>query len=211
LRQFQDEFHGKVDSKFTSLIGAHGEADWWLPDSQPAIRVSEHRQDLDSYFSAYRHLRIKHQLDYAYYKLQSDHRIFSAMPLRQAEVLENVSKAGIAWLFLMHVSVLLLIGVVLLGIVVSDPARVVSVLFNVAIVVIGIAALSARAFQQGLQPEREVERYQQYRSAVQSILDQFDQANTPAQKIEVMRQMERRSFDEMRNFLLTHKRSSFAM
>jgi hypothetical protein len=80
-----------------------------------------------------------------------------------------------------------------------------------AIIVIAIVALSARAFQQGLQPERETERYQQYRSAVQSILEQFDEADTPNQKLRVIRQMERLSFDEMRNFVRTHERSSFAI
>ena len=49
------------------------------------------------------------------------------------------------------------------------------------------------------------------RSAVQSILEQFDEADTASQKIKVMRQMERVAFDEMRNFVRTYDRSSFAM
>jgi hypothetical protein len=87
----------------------------------------------------------------------------------------------------------------------------ISIIFSLAIIVIAVVALSARAFQQGLQPEREIERYQQYRSAIQSILEQIDEAATPSQKLRVMLQMERLAFDEMRNFLRTHERSSFAM
>jgi hypothetical protein len=141
------------------------------------------------------------------------------MPLRQAEILENISKAGIAWLLLIHVSVLVVVlasvGITVLGVSpafpIGEAASSISIVFCVAIIVIAVVALSARAVQQGIQPEREVERYQQYRSAVQSILEQFDEADTPSQKIRVMRQMERTAFDEMRNFVRTQDRSSFAM
>ena len=168
---------------------------------------------------AYRQLRINHQLGYANHKLKSDDKIFSNMPLRQAEILENMSKAGIAWLFFIHLSVLIVIlftfGILTVGvpldISIPHAAPVISDIFSVAIIVIAVVALSARAFQQGLQPEREIERYQQYRSTVQSILEQFDEADTPSRKIRVMRQMERAAFDEMRNFLQTYDRSSFAM
>jgi hypothetical protein len=81
----------------------------------------------------------------------------------------------------------------------------------VAIIVIAVVALAARAFQQGLQPEREIERYQQYRSAVQGILEQFDESDLPSQKVMAMRRMERVAFDEMRTFLITNDRSSFAI
>src|SRR5215831_10453366 len=118
----------------------------------------------------------------ANYKLQSDHKIFSAMPVRQAEILENISKAGVAWLLLIHVSVLVIVlstfGILVLGVpllsALGEAPSLISIVFSVAIIVIAVVALSARAFQQGLQPEREIERYQQYRSAVQSILEQFD-------------------------------------
>jgi hypothetical protein len=71
--------------------------------------------------------------------------------------------------------------------------------------------LVVRAFEQGLQPEREIERYQQYRSAVQSVLERFEKAETVVEKLNSMRQMERVAFDEMRNFLLTSDRSSFVV
>jgi len=217
--QFKNEFERNLDGQFTSVIGPYSEAEWWLHKSERTFSPANHQRDLEPLFTAYRHLRIKHQLGYANFKLQSDHKIFSAMPVRQAEILENISKAGIPWLLLIHVSVLVIVlstfGVLVLGVplvsAVSDAASLISIVFSVAIIVIAVVALSARAFQQGLQPEREIERYQQYRSAVQSILEQFDEVDTPSQKIRVMRQMERIAFDEMRNFVRTHDRSSFAI
>jgi hypothetical protein len=84
-------------------------------------------------------------------------------------------------------------------------------LLNVGIIWIATLALAARAFEQGLQPEREIERYQQYRSSIQAILQRFDDARTQAQQVRVRRQIEQLAFDEMRNFLLTHERSHFVM
>jgi hypothetical protein len=224
LVKFQSEFDGNIDGQFGRVIGPYGEADCWLHKSEK-FAIAEGSRELDDFFRAYRHLRIQHQLGYSSYKLQKDHKIFSGMPLRQAEVLENISKVGIAWLFMIHIFVLVIVlfsfGIVFghklgwfggsLGLTVDDGVEAVSIIFGLAIIVIAIVALSARAFQEGLQPEREIERYQQYRSSVQSILEQFDAADSPSQKIMVMRQMERVAFDEMRNFLLTYDRASFAL
>jgi hypothetical protein len=223
--KFQADFDGNVDGQFNSVIGPYGENECWLIESKRTLEIPEGSRLMDEFFKAYRQLRIEHQLGYTNYKLQRDHKIFSAMPLRQAEVLENVSKAGIAWLLLIHVCVLLIVLFTasieigyklgwfgdLFGITAVSGAEAVSFVFSLAIIVIAIVALSTRAFQEGLQPEREIERYQQYRSAVQSILEQFDEADAPNHKIRIMQQMERVTFDEMRNFLLTNDRASFAM
>ena len=76
---------------------------------------------------------------------------------------------------------------------------------------IALFALAVRAVEQGLQPEREIERYQQYRSAVRAVLDRFELAKSQAEKLRVMSEMERLSFDEMRNFLITSSASRFVM
>jgi len=208
---FRDRFEGRVDAKFTSAIGPYGDRDLWLhePDETPALR--EHRDALAPLFAAYRELRIQHQLDYTNYKLGGDHALFSTMPVRQTEVLENLSKAGIAWLLLIHAAVLAVVLIEVTAAPFGHAESIISVVFCVAIIVIAVVALAARAFQQGLQPEREIERYQQYRSAVQGILEQFDESDLPSQKVMAMRRMERVAFDEMRTFLITNDRSSFAI
>jgi hypothetical protein len=60
--------------------------------------LAEREHELGIFFAAYRQLRIKHQLSYANYKLQSDHKLFSAMVTRQATILENISMIGISLL-----------------------------------------------------------------------------------------------------------------
>jgi hypothetical protein len=173
------------------------------------------RPELELFFQAYLDLRINHQLGYTNYKLDNDHKIFSESPVRQAEVLENISKAGIAWLFLIHAVVLVIAGSVLAQIPLAfngiDARTLVSYIFSIAIIAIAIVALLIRAFQQGLQPEREAERYQQYRSALLRVREQFEAAETPMEKLDSMRQVERVSFDEMRNFLISNERVAFVV
>src|SRR5262249_26780799 len=154
-------------------IGPHGEKDWWSYAPDEPLSPPAPQPGLDLLFAAYRDLRIGHQLGFANYKLQSDHEIFSAMPVRQTEVMEAISKIGIAWLVLIHAAVLAVIVYETTTHALGDAEKIVSIVFCLGIIVIAVIALAVRAFQQGLQPERETERYQQYRSAVQNILEQF--------------------------------------
>jgi hypothetical protein len=152
---------------------------------------------LNYLFAAYRELRIVHQIGYANYNLQDDGRIFSKVPLRQSVVLSSFGFICFIVIGVLHIGVLAW----------PDKASIISL----TIIWIALAALAARAISDGLQPEREAERYQQYRSAVQFVLERFDRAQSQAEKLQVMREMERLSFDEMRNFLVSGNRSRFVM
>jgi len=163
-------------------------------------------KDLEPLFDAYRELRILHQLGYANYKLHDDHRVFSAMPRRQLTILSQAVFAWIVLLVVMHGGVLA--GAIFPGSVFEafhSPNAVVVIIW------LALAALATRAIEQGLQPEREIERYQQYRSGIRAILERYDEASSQKSKIEIMREMERLAFDEMRNFLVTNERSRFVM
>ena len=163
-------------------------------------------KELEPVFQAYRELRILHQLDYADYKLQNDYRIISIMPRRQLAVLSQAAFTWLVLLLVMHIGILAgaLFPASILGAFHSASAIVIIIWF-------ALAALATRAIEEGLQPEREIERYQQYRSAVRAMLDRFDEASSQKSKLTVMREMERLAFDEMRNFLITNERARFVM
>jgi hypothetical protein len=206
LEAFKARFEGKLDAIFGSTIDEENGAEHWLYEGlikPPKLRET---RDLDPLFDAYRKLRILHQLGYADYKLQPDYRIFSAVPLRQAEVISHISSASI--ILLCAISVGLLLGVIFPT---SVWAAFDSETMNVVVIWIALAALATRAIEQGFQPEREAERYQQYRSSVRAILEQFDTAGSQDEKIRIMGEMERLAFDEMRNFLITNERARFVM
>lgn len=82
---------------------------------------------------------------------------------------------------------------------------------HVGVIWVAIAALAVRALQEGLQPEREIERYRHYRASIRAIRDRFDQASSPAEKLEVMQELERLSFDEFVNFLRSNDEARFVI
>jgi hypothetical protein len=206
---FKGQLIGKLDSAFAAIIQEEKPINPWLFAGATKRKPAADMQDdkaLDPIFDAYRELRIVHQLDYTNYKLQDDHRVISAMPRRQAAVITQLIFGSILLLVVMHVGVL--VGVLFHG---SIFAAFHSRGAIVVIIWLALAALAIRAIEQGLQPEREIERYQQYRSGVRAILERYDEATSQIAKIRIMREMERLAFDEMRNFLVTNERSRFVM
>jgi hypothetical protein len=123
FKQFMSELESNIAARFNSVIGAYSEKDFWVHSSVGTILAGRipkqtdvdiditdlepgsvgeepvriRSRNLGLFFEAYLHLRIRHQMGYADYKLGNDHRIFSSLPVRQAEVLEAVTKIGIAW------------------------------------------------------------------------------------------------------------------
>jgi hypothetical protein len=198
---FKASFDGKLDEKFTEIIEDERATDIWLHEARRMPIEIQETSDLNPLFDAYRELRIKHQIGYADHKLRDDYRVFSDAPRRQDEVLFAVSFTCIILVCAIHVGVLFAA--------LLQPAFL--PVTSVIIIWIAIAALAMRAVEQGLQPERELQRYLQYRSAVQAILERFDNEASQSGKLYIMLEMERLAFDEMRNFLITNQRARFVM
>jgi hypothetical protein len=206
---FRKNFDGRLGAAFTNVIDDEQPEIWLHGRSEPPASTGDH-VELEPLFNAYRELRMRHQISYANYKLRDDHRIFSDAARKQAAVFEIVGLLCIALLLFVHIGIAIGVMGMLRGLI--SPSRSELLPFLDAIIIwIAVAALAARAIEQGLQPEREIERYQQYRSACKAILERFDSAPSQNDKIKMMIEMERLSFDEMRNFLLTNRRSRFVM
>jgi hypothetical protein len=205
---FKGQLIGKLDSAFAAIIQEEEYINPWLfaDATRGAATQMQENKGLNPIFDAYRELRIVHQLDFTNYKLQDDHRVVSAMPRRQTVLFSQLIFACIVLLAVMHVGVLA--GALV-------PGSIFTVFHSreaiVVIIWLALAALATRAIEQGLQPEREIERYQQYRSGVRAILERYDEATSQTGKIPIMREMERLAFDELRNFLVTNERSRFVM
>jgi hypothetical protein len=210
---FQRELTGKVGAVLGQTIEARAHHAWQHPESR--LGDMAYPEALNPLFDAYRKYRIKQQLDYAASQLETAGHYFAVdKPRDQAAMISGVSSWGIGVLFFVHIFVL---GSVIFYALVSNTSNFSSAFspvsgpFNAIIILIAILALVARAFQQGLQPEREIERYQKYKSNVASILERFDAATTQGQRIEVMKEMERLSFYEMVDFIITNDDAMFVM
>ncbi len=206
---FRKDFEGRLAAAFTNMI-ENEQPEIWLHAPSKVPAVGGDRAELVPLFNAYRELRIRHQISYANYKLRDDHKIFSNAARKQAAVLETAGLVCIALLLFIHIAIAIGIMGMLQGLV---PASITKLLpfLDIMIISIAVGALAGRALEQGLQPEREIERYQQYRSACNAVLERFDSALAQSEKLKIMMEMERLSFDEMRNFMLTNKRSKFVM
>lgn len=203
--EFTARFHGKLDEQFTGTLEDETQEEIWLHEPEKERGGASEHCNLDPIFAAYRELRILHQIGYANHQLKDDRRIFSAAPRRQAAVFSAFGFTCILLVCVIHLGVLA--GVVFKPLAWEANSAIASMI----IIWIAIAALAVRAIQDGLQPEREVERYQQYRSSVRFVLERFDRASSQAEKVQIMREMERLVFDEMRNFLIAGNRSRFLM
>jgi hypothetical protein len=53
--------------------------------------------------------------------------------------------------------------------------------------------------------------YRRYCGGIRAIRDRFDQAGSPADKLQVMVEMQRLSFDEFRNFLRSNNEARFVI
>jgi hypothetical protein len=203
---FKKRMEGKLDGEFAQIIRDDDPGvEVWLHEERSQPSEVRDSQDLAPLFRAYRELRIMHQIGYANHKLEDDLKLFSNAPRRQGALL--VIAGFICIVLLVAIHILVLIGAVTQASFWTEFRSEMSVL----VIVIAIAALGVRAIEQGLQPERETERYQQYLAAVRAIRDRYDRAGSQADKIRVMQDMERVSFDEMQNFLITANRAQFIM
>lgn len=74
-----------------------------------------------------------------------------------------------------------------------------------------LIALAVRALEDGLKPQREVERYEHYRASILVSRERFLAAPDIQTKLEVMRNFEQVSLEEMRTFLRTHANARFLL
>ena len=212
-RDFDNNFESKYSdaSKYGDTSEDSAEEDCWLVPMQPESLspIWDHSANLNIFLDEYKRHRIEHQINYVTSKLRDDYKLFSSSPVRQAKILNVIAAAGVAWLLLIHTAALVLVALTLVGSLTALGPL--SIVFSVAIITIAVVALATRALEQGLQPEREFERYRQFKVKLTSIRKRFTEAKTVDQKVSVMRQMECAAFDELVIFIVTHERDSFAL
>jgi hypothetical protein len=207
FQRFMAPYPGQLDSELTDLLEDETDARCWLHHQQPLPGAGEIIPDLDELFVAYRDLRIRHQLDYANHKLRSEQSLLVWPPRLQEIIFSYASLICILAIFAIH----LWIAGSLSWVGHAEHATLLRFDIHVWVIWIAILVLALRALQEGLQPEREIERYRHYRAGVRAVRDRFKEAASAAEKLEIMREMERLSFDEFRNFLRSNHEARFVL
>lgn len=160
----------------------------------------EDPQAMEQAFAVWRTLRFDWQLGYCDAKLA--HKATSG---KASSVQVERRFSTVAWICL---------GIVILLHVSQVPAEALHLpraAMEVAIVWVALTALALRALEDGLQPQREVERYEQYRANILSSRERLEAAGSLESRLEVIRAFERTSLEEMRVFMRTHARSRFLL
>lgn len=202
LAQFIVRHKGKLAAELDTILEGGERDDFWL-HPKPSHDPANAEQAPASLFAAYRDLRIVHQLQYATYKLGEGDTFLPSLPHRQAKVFSLLSMLAVLVIVGLHI-------VIGLGVGLGSNEFLITILGSIAICV-AIFALAIRTLEEGLQPEREVERYRKYQSAVRAIRDRFDHAITNRERLMAMADMERLVFDEMCDFMETHAKARFVM
>jgi hypothetical protein len=188
------------DGEFENLMGDTNDNDVWLYhdcDSDISGIKSERMKEL---FEAYNALRIEHQIRYANIKISTDDRVSSRL---QLALLGNATIIGLAALVALHIFIAMSVAI--------NSAYTPPELLHVLVIWIAIIALAVGTLNEGLRPSREIDRYQDYRAATRGIRDRFNAAKSDAERLEVMKDLERLSFYEMREFLKIHNDAKFIL
>lgn len=150
-------------------------------------------------FDVWRVLRVNWQAGYCDAKLERRHK--GRFTIKQMDELF----VALGWFC---VGAIILIHI---GHFVGMLASAQSAWLEAAVIWTALIALAGRAMEDGFQPQREIERYEQYRANVRVTEERFAAARTYAAKLEVMRAFERSSLEEMRVFLRTHAKARFLL
>jgi hypothetical protein len=214
--RFMAPYPGQLDAELTDLLDDETESKCWLHPQPDLPNPGEVIPDLEELFAAYRDLRIMHQLHYTNHKLRSDQNMFSWSPRLQEVRFSYSILLCILAIFVIHLWIAF--SIASRGripgpeeFLLQKQSENAGINVHTIVIWIAIAALAVRALQEGLQPEREIERYRHYRAGVRAVRDRFDEARSPAEKLEVMLEMERLSFDEFRNFLRSSNEARFVI
>jgi hypothetical protein len=190
-----------LSSELIDVLESDADKDCWLFDLQAVAPSEDANAVMLEFFEAYRKFRILDQIDYANMKL-SEGEAF--LPLRrQARLFSNISLLCILGVFGIHIWIA--------GESALQSGAHAGPALHVAILWLAIVALAIRALEEGLQPEREIERYRHYAAGVKAIRDRFNDATSPAQTLEIMMDMERLSYDEMKIFLRSNNEARFVL
>ena len=190
-------------SQRLGAILAEQDTEGWMFGSLPSAAPRDSKAFRD-FESQYRHYQLAAQIDYCDKKLKK--RSPAWKPETPAE--QSAIFGTVALFCILGATVLHIIAAGAPEFVLPHAAR---PALNVGVLWLAVGVLAVRALEEGLRPHREVERYQQYRSALRTIELALDAASTPAEKIVAMKQLRPALVRGMVNFLKDNESAESVM
>jgi hypothetical protein len=207
-RQFQAfmrEWSGTLDSHLTELIEIP-EAGYQMLHDEPT-KYAPDSPVLEKIFGAYKSMRFRHQANYATHKLQKHtSKPFDILKWPSA-ILQQRTQAMAAFCFLgsLVFSLVIIIGHVT-GLEFAHHIG-----WQAGIITFLILTVAARSVQDGLAAPEELQRYNDYAGKIRYLMGRFDTSRNPAEKLELMAEMERAALEELKGFLRAHSEARFVL
>jgi len=227
FNNFEQEMKGKGDAQMSGLLDPAVVPAIWLhanalSDEEPILPDTA-GIDLKAVFRAYEIFRFDEQQGYAGFMLRLSNMPDPAgvtasrrrgrpwrwypginQPLRiKTKMLTAMWIVALAALVLMHVGVL--------GSHIGAWHWLEGAWIHVAIIWAALLAVAVKTLSEGFALTREIERYEEYRAVVSSLKHAFREAGSPRRKLQIMMEMEKAAFEEMRVFLRSHYEATFIM
>jgi hypothetical protein len=202
LAAFAMDHEGHETSKLKAVLDDSDESEFQLVPLVTASGSAVASGTAENVLEAYKLLRFGHQIQYANWMLRPESVLVPSSAAGQRDLLRAVAITSMAAVFLLHL--LVAASLVVKG---STPGH----LLDVAIVWFAIFLMAARAFEEGVQPGREIERYSHYRANMKRLLRDFDLAKDLPEKQRLMLEAERTAYREMRAFLQLHHDARFVL
>jgi len=215
LEKFLQAHEGKLEARLESFTDEPGDAGDCFHD-QPTL-YSHKSAVLARVFDAFDQLRFDHQYNYAVYKLRKS----SAKPfwqflkwpaMKQMAALSGAS--SFCFTCALICSAILIYGYAFDVLAGNSPMAIpANVQLGVRTGAIAVAILGAalRTIQEGLSPDKEIERYKHYRGRTLQLRERFKQTTDVKERLHLMEELELASVDEMKGFLRTHYNARFVL
>ena len=214
LDTFLKAYEGKLESHLELLTEEPGAAGAWLHDQSGSYT---HKPVYCEVFNAARELRFELQYNYAVYKLRRS----SAKPfwqflkwpaVKQMDVLSGAAS-------FCFVCALICSGILIYAYAVDVLKNGSSVgisqnaqeYIRIGAVAIALVGAALRTVQEGLAPDKEIERYKDYRGRTSQLRDRFTRSSDIKERLHLMEELELASVEEMKGFLRTHHHASFIL
>lgn len=203
---FRQRYEGHLPARLAAVLGDETGGEIWAldrPSADAAPLAPAEAANLERVFDAYRRLRFEHQIGYCDYKLRHTDGVTVKAPRSLAAAFGIAAFVCIGGTLLVHVAVA--------GVVAAGILKNIEPFLHLAAVWLALFALGIRAFEEGLRPRHEVERYLRYRADMKKLRDRFLAAPDVAGKLAAMHEAEEVSYEEMRDFLRTHQEALFVL
>lgn len=202
---FQQFKHSHIEcakDKLEALLEDDLKEEGWLFAHRPAGDIKGDNPNYRLFVSAYMQLRVNAQIDFCAAKL-ARRGLFSSAPRDQLALFGALAGLSVLGALTLHVASA------------AGTLTAIPWLNSPFVHVLGlwcfVSAMTIRTLEEGYRPQREVERYRQYRAVLISVRDRLSGAVEPIDTIAAMKQLERTSYEEMVNFLKAYAEARFVM